>query len=80
MAHVPDDAVVRRVEDVQQRDRQLDDAEACADVSPGLGDDVDQALPHLGGEGGELLQGKPLDVFRTADGFEHRRQFGRVTM
>ena len=80
MAHVPDDAVVRRVEDVQQRDRQLDDAEARPDVTPGLGDHVDQALPHLGGEGGELLQGKPLDVFGTANGFEHRRQFGRVTM
>src|SRR5207253_2916466 len=43
--HVPDDAVARRVEDVQQRDRELDHAEPRADVTAGLGDDVDEPLP-----------------------------------
>src|SRR2546426_814063 len=44
--HVPDDAVVGGIEDVQQRDRQLDNAEPRADVTPGLRDHVDQPLPH----------------------------------
>ena len=78
--HVPDDAVARRVEDVQQRDRELDHAEPRADVAAGLGDDVDEPLPHFGSEHGELLRGEPLDVFGTADGIEQGHQFGRVTM
>ena len=80
MSHVPDDAVVGGIEDIQQRDRQLDDAEPRADVTPGLGHDIDQPLPHLVGQRGELLEGEPLDVFGTTNGFEQGHQFGRVTM
>ena len=41
MADVPDDPVFRRVEDVMQGDRQLDDAEAGAEMAAGYGDGVD---------------------------------------
>ena len=42
MADVPDQPVVRRVEDVMQRDRQFDDAEAGAEMTAGHRDRVDR--------------------------------------
>ena len=42
VADVPDQPVVRRVEDVVERDRQLDDAEPGAEMAAGLRDGVDQ--------------------------------------
>ena len=41
VADVPDQPVGRRVENVVQRDRQLDDAEAGAEMAAGDGDSVD---------------------------------------
>ena len=55
VADVPDDLVARGVEHVEQRDRQLDDAEARADVPAGLRDDVDQAARISVGQRRELL-------------------------
>ena len=47
MADVPDDAVARRVEQVVQRDSQLDDAEPCPEVAAGDRDRVDRLLAQL---------------------------------
>ena len=44
MADVPDDPVARRVEDVMQRARQLDDAQSGAEMAPGRRHRID----HLG--------------------------------
>ena len=50
VADVPDQAVARGVEDPMQRDRELDDAEAGAEVAAGHRDGVDRLLPQLVGE------------------------------
>ena len=50
MPDVPDELVARRVEGVVQRDGQLDDAEAGADVAAGARADVDEARAHVVGE------------------------------
>ena len=55
MTDVPHQLVARGLEDVVQRDRQLDDTEPGADVSPRSRTDVDQSRPHLGGEGAKFL-------------------------
>ena len=57
VADVPDQDVLRRLEDVMQGHRQLDHAEAGAEVAAGDGDGVDGFGPDLVGE---LLQ--PRDV------------------
>ena len=54
MADVPDQAVARRVEDVVERDGQLDDAEAGAEMAAGDGDGVDGFRPQLLGDLREL--------------------------
>ncbi len=54
VADVPDDPVVRRVEDVVQRDRQLDRAEVRREVAAGLRDGLDDELAQLAGEHLEL--------------------------
>ena len=50
MADVPDDAVARRVEQVVQRDGQLDDAEPCPEVAAGDRDGVDRLLAQFVGD------------------------------
>src|SRR6185312_810273 len=52
MADVPDELVGRRVEDVVQRDGQLDDAETRTKVSAGGGD-------HVDGLGAQLIGNLP---------------------
>ncbi|GAA3418290.1 hypothetical protein GCM10018952_53430 [Streptosporangium vulgare] len=47
---VPQDAVVRRVEDPVHRDRQLDDSEVGAEVAAAACGGGDQEVPDLGGE------------------------------
>ena len=53
MADVPDEAVVRRVEYIMQRDGELDRAEPGGEVAAHLADGIDEVLPQLGRE---LLQ------------------------
>ena len=55
MADVPDQPVGRRVEDVVQRDGQLDDAEARAQMAAGHRHGIDGLLPQLVGELPQLL-------------------------
>src|SRR2546427_106790 len=78
MADAPDDLAARRVEGGAERARQLDDAQAGADVTAGLRHHVDQALPDFVGQLLELLRGKRLHVLGTMDRLEN--QFGLVTM
>ena len=47
MADVPDQPVGRRVENVVQRDRQFDDAEAGAEMAAGDSDSVDGLLAQF---------------------------------
>ena len=50
MAHVPDQAITRRIEDPMQGHGQLDDAEAGAEVAAGDGDSIDRLLAKLAGK------------------------------
>ena len=62
VADVPDDLVRGGVEDLEQRDRQLDDAEARGEV-PALGrDDLDDVLADFPGKLLELLAFELADV------------------
>jgi hypothetical protein len=50
VADVPDQPVARRVEEIVERDRQLDDAEPRPEMAAGDGDRVDRLGPELVGE------------------------------
>ena len=54
VADVPDEPVGRRVEYVMQRDRQLDDAEAGAEMAAGDRNRVDRFLPQFIGKLAQL--------------------------
>ena len=58
VADVPDDAVIRGVEGVVQRNRQLDRAEVRRQVATGPGDGFDE-------EGAQLV-GEPVQVLRSS--------------
>src|SRR6185369_3169788 len=53
VAHVPDQPVTRRLEDVVQGDGELDGAEARGEVSASRGDAADEVLAQLLAELGE---------------------------
>ena len=57
VAHVPDDAVVRRVEHVVQRDRQLHRAEVGAEVAAGARHAVEHELAQLVRQRGSCARG-----------------------
>ena len=61
---VPDDPVARRVEDPVQREGDLDDAEARAEVPTGARDRVDEEVADLRGEDGQLAA---ASGFRSRD-------------
>lgn len=54
MPDVPQQTVVRRVEDVMQRDGQLDHAQAGTEMPTGLTDRVEQFQAQLIGQGFQL--------------------------
>ncbi len=72
VADVPDDDVVRRVEHVVQGDRQLDHAQARAQVPAGVGDRVDGLQPQLVGQLLQLCEVQALHVRGRVDGVEQR--------
>jgi hypothetical protein len=74
MADVPDELVVRRVEDMMQRDGQLDDAKSGAEMAPGDRNGRDQLLPELGGKLRQLMVLKPAQIRRYVDVVEQRRR------
>ena len=65
MADVPDDAVVRRIEQVVQRDSQLDHAEPGAEMAAGDRDGVDRLLAQFVGELAQLTLVEPAQIFRS---------------
>ena len=65
VAGVPDDPVARRLEQPVERDRELDDAEAAAEVAAGRRDGRDDRLADLGGEPVELGGGQAAEVGRA---------------
>ena len=67
MADVPDDAVARRVEDVVQRDRQFDHAEAGAQMAAGDRDRIDGLGAQFVGDLPELALVEPPQVVRGVD-------------
>ena len=54
MADIPHQPVVRGVEDIVQRDRQFDRAEAGGEMTAHLADGVDQVLPQFVGDCAQL--------------------------
>jgi len=70
MADVPDDAIVRGVEDVMYGDRQLYRAEIRRQVPPGLTDGIEQELPQLLCESRQLALLQLPQLVRKVDRFK----------
>ena len=70
VADVPDEPVARRVEDVVQRDGELDHAEPGAEMPARDGDGVDGLAPQLVGELPQLALLQPAQVRRCVDQVE----------
>ena len=71
VAGVPDDPVDGRVEGPVQGDGELDDAEVGAEVAAADGHRLDEEVPDLGGQLGELVAAEPSQVARLPDRFQH---------
>ena len=72
MADVPDQPVARRVEDVVQRDGELDHAEPGAEVAAGDRNGADRFRAQLVGELAQVAQLQLADVGRVMDAVEER--------
>ena len=72
VADVPDQAIVRRVEHVVQRDRELDHAEPGAEVPAGYGDSVDRFLPQFIGHLAQLAGVELPEIAWRFDAVEQR--------
>ena len=70
VAHVPDKLVLRRAEDLVQRDGELDHAQVGAEVAAGFGQGVDQFLANLFGQLLALFEREFLYVFRAVNHVE----------
>jgi hypothetical protein len=67
MAHVPNQAIARGIEDPVQRHRQLDHAKASPEVTAGDGHRVDGFLAQFVGQLPQLLFGQPAQIVRGDD-------------
>jgi hypothetical protein len=72
MPHVPDEAVLRGVEDVVERNRELDDSKSGAEMSSRDGDGVDRLLAQLVGELAQLARLEAPQVGGRADEVKKR--------
>ena len=68
MADVPDDAVLGRVEDIVQREGQLDRAEVGAQMTAGARHAVQQEVAQLGRQRGQLRTRQSAQIGRGIDG------------
>lgn len=76
MADVPDDTVIRRIEYVMQRDRQLYRAEIGREMAARLRHAVEHVGPQFVGKRLQLASIEGAKVGRIVDGFQqvvHRR-------
>ncbi len=73
VADVPDQAVVRSVEDVVQGNGQLDHAEAGAEMTAGLADGIQQVLAQLVGQGFQVRLAQPAQFGRRRGAVEQGR-------
>jgi hypothetical protein len=76
MSDVPDQPVVRRVEHVVDRDRQLDHAEAGAEMATGHRNRVDRLQPQLVRHLAQLAWVKLTQMGGGLDSIEERRLAG----
>ncbi len=76
VADVPDQPVIGCIEHVVNRGRQLDHAEARAEVTAGHGNRVDGFLPQFVGDLAKLAWVKLTQVGRRLDSIEERRLAG----
>src|SRR6266481_6748329 len=75
VADVPNQSVAGRIEDMMQRNRQLDHAEAGAKMPAGLGYRVDEIMSQLVGNFAQPSGFEPSQIFGSADLVE-KRSFG----
>ena len=73
VADIPDQPIIRRVEDMMQRDRQLHDAEARAEMTAGQGHGVDQLCAQLSGKLRQIAFGQKPEVGGDLDLVKERR-------
>ena len=74
MADIPDQLVARRVEQIMQRHRQLDDAEPRAEMAAGDRNGVDGFLPQLGGDLARVFFAEFAEIGRRG-GFDREAAF-----
>ncbi len=72
VAHIPHHTIVRRVEHVVQRNRQLHRAQVGAEVTAGFGYAVDQIGTQLRGKRAQLRTRQFAQISRGMNGFEQR--------
>src|SRR5581483_1093908 len=71
VAHIPDQLVVRRIEDIMQRDSELDNAETCAEMPSGHGDGVDRFGTKLVCNLLQVMRIDTAQIGRALDGIEN---------
>src|SRR5215472_7646180 len=76
MADIPNQPVARRVENIVQRYRQLDDAEAGAEMTAGYRDGVDQFRPQFVRQLPKVFLRQLAQIGRKIDLVEQRRPIG----
>src|SRR5271170_3076456 len=75
---IPDQPVMRRLEDVMQRHRQLDHSEPRAEMTASDRDGVDQLGAQLFSNLPQVGFGQPPQIGRDSDPIEERRPVGDV--
>ena len=78
VSHIPDDAVVRGVVEVVERDGELDRTEPGREMTTGSGDAVDEVPAKLPGEIGQGPFGQPAQIRRRVDPGQHGVVRGRI--
>ncbi len=72
VAHVPDQAVARRVENIVQGDGELDHAQSRPEVTARFGDGIDHLMPQLVSQLAQLARFQTTQLVWSADAIEQR--------